>query len=269
MSLFRSPPTGLAPSLAVGLVAASLSLPRQARADGSLAEASPPASAAAAVTARLAGDGSYSPVLSGPSEIGRGFAAVSAGYSTVTEDVTLDVTGQVHLYQRFSLVLRVDDVTGDEPRPGIGGMVHLLDEARHGVDANGYLLYKAEGFSEPEGELEALASFGHTFGAVRAVANLAYGQDPEGNERDGEVAVAAQLHPADPLYAGVVGRYRDALGSRGEGGVVRDLFAGVGATYALDRFGVSGLVGLSEVETQAAGSFEGGAAASVTVGAAF
>lgn len=224
---------------------------------------------AAAVTRRLAGDGTYSPLLFGPSEIGRGFAAVSTGYNTITEDVTLDVAGQVHLTGRFSLLLRVDNITGEEPRPGIGGSVHLFDEPRHGVDATAYLLYKAEGFSEPEGEIEALAAFGHTFGAVRAVANLAYGQDPEGNERDGEVAIGLQLQPIEQLFAGLVGRYRDSLGSRGELGVVRDLFAGAGATYALGRFGISGLAGLSEIETSAAGSFEGGAAASLTVGAAF
>jgi hypothetical protein len=131
------------------------------------------------------------------------------------------------------------------------------------------LLYKAEGFSEPEGELEALASFGHTFGAVRAVANVAYGQDPEGNERDGELALGAQLHPLASLFAGAVARYRDALGSRGELGVVRDVFAGASATYVVDRFGISALAGLSEIETSATASFEAGASASLTVGAAF
>jgi hypothetical protein len=223
----------------------------------------------AAVTQTLAGDGAYSPLLYGPSPSGRGFAQVSAGYNTVTEQESLDVVAHVRVFDRFSVIARVENITGEEPRPGIGGSVHLLDEVRHGIEATGFLLYKAEGFSEPEGELEALASFGRTFGAVRAVANVAYGQDPEGNERDGELALGAQLHPIEPLFVGVVARYRDALGSRGELGVIRDVFAGASATYVLDRFGVSALAGLSEIETSATDSFEAGAAASLTVGAAF
>lgn len=228
-----------------------------------------PSFSPAAVTQTLASDGAYSPLLHGPSPVGRGFAQVSAGYNTITEEETLDVAAHVHVFDRFSLIASVSNITGEEPRPGIGGAVHLLDEAHHGVEATGFLLYKAEGFSEPEGEIEALASFGHSFGAVRAVANVAYGQDPEGNERDGELALGVQLHPLAPLFAGAVARYRDALGSRGELGVIRDLFAGASATYALDRFGISALAGLSEIETSATDSFEAGASASLTVGAAF
>lgn len=218
-------------------------------------------------------DGAYSPLVQSPSssghELGRGFAQISAGYNTITEEETLDVAAQVHLFGRFALVAQVQNLTGEEPRPGIGASAHLLGEFDSGVDLTGYLLYKAEGFSEPEGELELLASLGKTFGAVRGVMNLAYGQDPEGNERDGEVALAATLHLAEPLFAGLAARYRDALGSRGELGVVRDLFAGASATYTIDRFGVSALAGLSEIETSAAESFESGVAASLTVGAAF
>lgn len=227
----------------------------------------------AAVSRTLSSDGAYSPLLHGPSssghQLGRGFAQVSAGYNTITEEESLDVSAHVHLFSRFSLIAQVSNITGEEPRPGVGGAAHILDELESGVELTGYLLYKAEGFSEPEGEIELLASLGKTFGAVRGVANLAYGQDPDGNERDGEVALAASVHPIEPLFAGLVARYRDALGSHGELGVVRDLFAGASATIAIDRFGISALAGLSEIETSATDSFEAGASASLTVGAAF
>jgi hypothetical protein len=137
------------------------------------------------------------------------------------------------------------------------------------VAATGYLLYKAEGFAEPEGELEALASFGRSFGRVRGTANFAYGQDPEGNERDGEASIGVQIEPVERVSAGVLGRYRDALGSRGEAGVVRDVFAGALATATIGRVGVTGLFGVSGIETKTSGAIETGVSGVVAVGAAF
>jgi hypothetical protein len=66
-----------------------------------------------------------------------------------------------------------------------------------------------------------------------------------------------------------LGRYRDALGSKGEGGVVRDVFGGASATVELGRFAVSGLAGVAGIETSASGELEAGVAASLSVGAAF
>jgi hypothetical protein len=223
----------------------------------------------ASVARRLAKDGAISSTLQRAAEGGRGFAVATTSYNSVTDKAAVDVAGQVHLTGRFSLVLRVDNAISDAARPGIGAAVQLLDEARHGVASTGYLLYKAEGFAEPEGELEALASFGRSFGALRGVANVAYGQDPEGNERDGEVALGVSVEPIERLSTGLIARYRDALGSRGDGGVIRDVFGGASTSFAFGRFGITGLAGVSGIETKTAGSMKGGVSAAVSVGAAF
>jgi hypothetical protein len=92
-----------------------------------------------------------------------------------------------------------------EPRPTIGGRVQLLHQAKHGVDGSLSVFYRPEGFTEPEGEIETFVSVGRRFERVSVFGNLVYGQDPEGNERDGEVRFAS-------LYA--VGRWAFGLDSR-------------------------------------------------------
>jgi hypothetical protein len=136
------------------------------------------------------------------------------------------------------------------------------------VSSTAYLLYKTEGFTEPEGELEATLSFARHLGPVRAGLSVAYGQDPEGNERDGEVAAVAHVEPVHGVFAGVVGRYRDALGSRGEAGVIRDVIAGATGTFAIGRFAITGLAGIAGIQTQTT-SMRTGLAATLAVGAAF
>ena len=167
-------------------------------------------------------------------------------------------------------MLRVDNVT-DKARPGIGAAVQFLDEGKHGAAASAYFTYKAEGFTEVEGELEGLVSFGKQLGPVRGTFNLAYGQDPEGNERDGEVALGLHVEPLRGLFTGVIGRYRDALGSRGDKstGILRDVLGGASATYVVGRFGVTAMAGFSGVETVTSGSMQTGAAAALAVGAVF
>ena len=76
-------------------------------------------------------------------------------------------------------------------RPTIGVRAQLLRQPLHGVDASLSVFYRPEGFTEPEGEIETFVSLGRQFDTVYVLANLVYGQDPEGNERDGEVRTAA------------------------------------------------------------------------------
>jgi hypothetical protein len=102
--------------------------------------------------------------------------------------------------------------TSDRLRPSLGARVQALRESRHGVDGAVGVAYRPEGFTEPEGELEAVFSLGSHLGATYLLGNLAYGQDPEGNERDGEVRLAA-LHPVGPLFLGGDARARFDLGS--------------------------------------------------------
>jgi hypothetical protein len=98
-------------------------------------------------------------------------------------------------------------------RPTIGGRVQLLRQERHGVDGSLSVFYRPEGFTEPEGEIESFISIGRRFDRVTVLGNLVYGQDPEGNERDGELRLAA-LAAAGRWTFGVDSRMRFALGTQ-------------------------------------------------------
>jgi len=73
------------------------------------------------------------------------------------------------------------------------------------------VFYKAEGFTEAEGEIETFASIGRRFRYVYLLGSLVYGQDPEGNERDGELRAAA-VHQRGAFALGLDARARFAIG---------------------------------------------------------
>jgi hypothetical protein len=231
--------------------------------------------AAADIAARgPANDDSFTPGLthaSGPARAGIVSALTLDGAAHTT---ALDVNGEVQVWGPLRLVLRVDNATASnngKARPGIGAAVQMLDERKHGIAGSAYFAYKAEGFTEAEGELEGLMSFGKQFGALHSTLNIAYGQDPEGNERDGELALGLHIEPMRGLFTGVVGRFRDALGSNGDKGtgVLRDALGALSATYAVGRFGVTASAGLAGVKTATSNGMQTGAQAAFAVGAVF
>ena len=217
----------------------------------------------------LAADAAFTPgVLRAHDGDNTGFVVAATEFNGASDRVRLDVLGEVRVYGRVRAIAKVADAFRDVARPGGGIAVQWLDERRHGVAATAYVFFKTEGFSEPEGELEVTLAFGRRLGPIRAVADVAYGQDPEGKDRDAELAFAAHVEPRHNLFAGVVARYRDALGSRGEAGVLRDGFGGATATLATGRVAVTAQAGVGLVGTAMAGTTVG-PAATIAVGASF
>jgi hypothetical protein len=221
-----------------------------------------------------ANDDSFTPGLTHSSLQGRGVVTGVASWNGAAHATTFDLNGEVQIWGPVRLVLRVDNALNNvdaKARPGIGAAVQFLQEAKHGVSASAYFSYKAEGFTEGEGELEGLMSFGKQFGTVHGTLNLAYGQDPEAVERDGELALGLHIEPMRGLFTGVVGRFRDALGSNGDKGtgVLRDALGGLSATYVIGSFGVTGTAGVAGIKTVTSGSMQAGAEAALSVGAVF
>ena len=220
-------------------------------------------------TKNLASDSAFIPGMFRPGSDGQGFAAASTTVNGAADSrVQVDAHGEVNIFGPVRLVLSVQDAFHtDAARPGIGIGVKLLDEARFGVSATGYIQYKTEGFTEPEGEVEAVIAFGKRFGDLRAAIDFAYGQDPEGNERDGEVALSAQYQLTGSLFTGVTAKYRDALGTTKEPSA-RDAIGGATATYTYNRFAFSALAGLGMVEIHDQAR-RVGAIGTLTIGTAF
>ncbi len=248
------------------LLAASASLARADAADDSVTGEMASAHAAA-------NDDSFTPGLTHAT--GPAVAAVTAT-ATVNGPApsnTVDLNGEIHVWGPARLVLRVDNVfanSGGKARPGIGAAVQFLDERKHGVAASAYLSFKTEGFTETEGEIESLVSFGKQLGPVHGTLNLAYGQDPDNVERDGEAALGLHVEPLPGLFTGVIGRFRDALGSNGDKGtrVVRDALGAVAATYVVGRIGLTASVGIDGVKLLNA-PMQAGPEAAFSVGTVF
>lgn len=217
-----------------------------------------------------ANDDGITPGLTRAAGHGAGIVTSTLGYNGASRDTTLDVNAEVQVWGPFRLVLRVDNITV-KARPGIGAAAQVLDETRHGVAGSAYFAYKAEGFTEAEGELEGLVAFGKQLGAVHGTLNLAYGQDPEGTERDGEVALGLHIEPLPGLFTGILGRYRDALGSNGDKGtgILRDALGALSATYVVGRFGVTATAGVAGVERLDEASMKAGVSGAIAVGAVF
>ena len=142
------------------------------------------------------------------------------------------------------------------------------------MDAQLVVLHDAD--PDRDREIEALVSLEKQFGSVRGLVNVAYGQDAEAKERDGEVAVSVHTTVIpNRLIAGVVGRYRDALGSNGDKstGVLRDMFGGAAGTVAVGPLGLTAMFGFAGYQVAATSAtpktFSTGVAGTLAVGGGF
>jgi hypothetical protein len=226
---------------------------RQSNANGSFLPLSLTPSVATTSSAQAAGFGGYDSAKAAP--VMQSFAEAR-------------VMGPVAL--RVGAALRDGE---DELAPSIGVRAQLLSQERHGVVGAVALFYKAEGFTEGEGELETVLSFGTRVGRTLLIGNLAYGQDPEGNERDGELRAAALVQLPPGLQLGFDARGRFDLGSepsklRASNEPTYDVDAGPVASLALGPVALAAHVGVSVIrrlDQQA----EGGVVALAGLGTAF
>ena len=99
-----------------------------------------------------------------------------------------------------------------------------------------------------------MIAFGRQFGNVGLIADLVYGQDPEGRERDGELRLAGLYDVTELLLVGLDSRLRIDLGTEDEkleeeGGAEYDLLAGPLITYTLGPVALNAMAGVSVVGT--------------------
>jgi hypothetical protein len=142
----------------------------------------------------------------------RALALGDGGFDTARRGGLFDSAAEAHVWG--PIALRGGATYSDDTRrmrPSIGVRVGLLHQERSGVDASLSSFFKTEGFDETEGEIETTFAVGHRFEHTYLLGNLAYGQDPEGNERDGEIR-ASVLRSQGAFVFGLEGRGRSAIG---------------------------------------------------------
>jgi hypothetical protein len=218
-------------------------------------------------------EGAFLPqVLSARVGSTQGVALGSGGFDSSRRGPLIASAVEVSVWGPFAL--RVQATYGDDSkkmRPSVGGRAQLLRQEQHGIDGSIAVFYKTEGFTEVEGEIETFASVGRRFEYLSVVGNLVYGQDPEGNERDGEIR-AAVWRQGRRLALGLDTRARFALGAQhGRAATTEpsfDFLAGPVATVLAGPVAFFAEAGPS-VFRLAGGRTRAGAAALAGVGAAF
>jgi hypothetical protein len=143
-----------------------------------------------------------------------GYATGMAGYDSARKSGLYEAAAEVRLWGPLSIRGgALYGQTNQRLRPSFGARVQALHESRSGVDAALGVFYRPEGLTEAEGELEAVVSTGAHLAGTYLLANLVYGQDPQGNERDGEIRLGAVRSVSSRLLLGLDGRLRYNLGS--------------------------------------------------------
>ena len=180
------------------------------------------------------------------------FGYGSGGYDSSRRGPLVDSAVEVQVWGPFAIRAQATYSNDtDKMRPSIAGRAQLLRQESHGVDGALTVFFKTEGFTETEGEIETFASLGHRFKRVSLVGDLVYGQDPEGNERDGEIHAAA-FHQHKWLMYGIDSRARFAIGTQhGHAATTEPVFDFMGgpiATAATGVFAVFAQVGPSAFE---------------------
>jgi hypothetical protein len=183
-------------------------------------------------------------------------AAAEGGYDGARDAGTLRSFAQATIYGPLALRLGAASTHAGRIAPLVGARAQLLNQPAHGVAFAASLFYKAEGFTELEGEIEGVLSVARRFDAWLLLSTLAYGQDPEGHERDAEVSLACLLSLSRVAHVGLDARGRfgfgeeEAEGESREAEPASDLQAGPVLNLALGPVVLSAHAGASAVRRE-------------------
>ena len=194
-------------------------------------------------------DADRSSFLHGPTGGGRASLLLTGGWDAASGSARSDADGWLPVYGRVSLLLGAHLGASETWRPSLGMAISLVRPRGEGFASDLLVQYKAEGFTEPEGELELTWRAGYRVGGASLHGEASYGQDPEGQERDAELATQATV-AWGRLSFGVGARGRKGLGEKQER-VAWDLIAGphLGVVMSEGHFlGVAGGLSLLSLD---------------------
>ncbi len=121
----------------------------------------------------------------------RAFISMTSGYDSAHRTALLESAVEVFIWGPFALRAGAIYTAADNTLHTTAGLqVQALKQAKHWLNLAFGVFYKPEGLTEPEGEIEFVVALSRQFGRWGTFLNLVYGQDFDGNERDGEVRLA-------------------------------------------------------------------------------
>lgn len=175
------------------------------------------------------------------------FVTADGGYDGARKAGIIDFAAEIHIWGPITVRVGGTYISDeDDVRPTVGALVQLFSS--DGLAGSVGVFYKPEGLTEPEGEIEAAFMLGKRFDEATLVGSLTYGQDGEGNERDGEVRVGGFYKVRKNFYAGADTRFRFSLGTSKVGEPDYDILAGPVATLVAFDTAFTAQVGVSAVK---------------------
>jgi hypothetical protein len=185
-------------------------------------------------------------------------ARVDAGWSGASGHPTGGARAEVVLGARVSVFASaIVGASDSQARPGAGVAYQLFDPRASAIGVRLQVEYKAEGFVEPEGEMEAAIAVSRRIGDGLATVSAIAGQDPDARERDAELAGSIYEPVAPRLALGIAVRGRRALGTPGPGEPRADALAAPFAALSLGRTTLLATAGLDAIDRGAAGRAAG------------
>jgi hypothetical protein len=155
-------------------------------------------------------------------------------------------------------------------QPYVGARLQLLNQDEHGFDLGVAAFYRMDRFTQEEGLAQALISGAVHFGRTGLFGHVGFGEDLEGDDREGEVSIALMHRLTRAFQLGIESRARFKLGSsdekrRAQPGETFEGYIAPTASYALGPVALFAEVGPAAVRTQ---SVHGGVLAMAGVGGA-
>lgn len=191
----------------------------------------------------------------------RAFVSTTSGYDSANRTALLESAAALHIWGPFAIkAAAVYTADNNTLRPQFGLQVQALRQAKHGIDGSIAAFYKAEGLTEPEGEIEVIIALGRQFGRTSLFANLVVGSDFDGQERDGEIRVAGLQRLGNRFFIGLDNRVRFDLGSSKLKLLKEpswDLIAGPTGVFTWNRLAIIAQAGASAVNFNATGTAVG------------
>lgn len=203
------------PQLALALAFAACSIVSSRALHAEERDRPPPVPSWSESVEHAVGAGSYLPLSLAPDMESRSArAGTLLGYDGARQAATFQSFVQAAIYGPLGLRVGAASTGSGRVAPLLGARAQLLNQDRYGVSLAASVFYKTEGFTELEGEIETVLSLSRRWDRWLLVSTLAYGQDPEGHERDAEASLAGLFQVSQAAHLGLDARGRFDVGSQ-------------------------------------------------------
>jgi hypothetical protein len=147
---------------------------------------------------------------------GVGLAYLLGGYDAAKASPTYVAAAELRPLSRLAIRAEVASLPTSSslgPQPRLELRWSLTTQAASGIDTTIGLAYRRDKITQDDGIVQAVVAIGRRFGRATVVANLAYGQDAEGDDRVSDLRLATLVRVRDRFVVGAAASASSELGS--------------------------------------------------------